>query len=160
MPDIAKESAEALVGVMEFYKKMACPCAFPRFGQLAGFDFHRYGTGPVGCHLTDILIELGVAGANAFYKPVKDWAGNNRLYTCSVCGSEISLYSEQFNIHLTVMNFTVEHVKAKIVGAQAEDRIPIPNGFYGFGPEDIAKCGSFFKEATVDEMADYLKALA
>jgi hypothetical protein len=158
--DIAKQSAKALAQVIAYYKKTACPCAFPRFAQLTGFDFRHYGTGPVGCHLTDMLISLAVTTDDATFKPAGEWMGNERRFVCAVCGTEGTLYSEQYNINLTVMSFTLENIKAKRLGAPAEDRIPIPNGFYGFQPADIANCRPFFKDSSVQEMTDYLMALA
>jgi len=153
MNDIAEQSAKALAGVLAFYKSKGCPCAFPRFFQLACFDFRHFGTGPVGCHLTDIMIDLAVTGPTATYKLLP---GDEEKYRCAVCGTEGTIHSEQFNIHMWITVFKAEPSRARQLGHAADARLPIPGGLYGFKQEDMDRTSTYFGSGTVQEMVDYL----
>jgi len=158
MPTPYEQCLAGLRSVVAFYRaKGACPCAFPRFGQLTQFDFRKFGTGPVGCHATEIAIGLA-AGEGGFYTFVRD-AGDVRQLSCGVCGSEIDSRWEQFNIHMDVTTLVYRIVRARPLGLAADPIMPLLQGFFGFSQGDIQRCArGFSREAGFDEMVAYLQA--
>jgi hypothetical protein len=159
---IYRECADALQQVAAVYRGAhSCPCAYPRFRQLAEFDFRRYGTTPVGCHVTDLAIGLllGVKGGDGFMKNESASGGWPMHYRCRVCGSEGEMSGEQYNIHMEVTWFRWRTLPERQMGAAPEERIPMPRGFYGLGTPGMNACAdAFSREADFEAMTSYLTA--
>lgn len=150
-----EQCAGGLREVLGFYRAQGCcPCAFPRFVQLVGFDFRTFGTGPVGCHAAEMGIGMCTGGGGFFH-------AHEQVHVCSVCGSEATVKWEQFNINLDVTTMTWNKLCAVPRGAAPEKRIPMPSGFFGFQQKDIARCAAeFATEGSFAQMVSYLTATA
>jgi hypothetical protein len=151
--------------VFSAYRQAGCPCAFPRFVQVTGFDFRAFGEGPVGCHVTELAIARALAAGGVFHAQhegdrVENGTGVYR-YRCGVCGTVVERMDDEFSINMRLSRLTFVEMRARPVGAPAAPRVPMPRGFFGFDAADIDRCASGFTvEGTFEDLERYLTALA
>jgi hypothetical protein len=148
MSNMFEQCQQAFHRVFEAYAQTGCPCAYPRYRQLASFDFHAFGTGPVGCHLTEQAIGSAIAKGGMY----ESYPSIDRLsplpsaygYRCRVCGTIITYFDEEYSINMRFGRLDYGEVKAAEIGLPPADKIPMPRGFFGFNNEDIERCVAGF----------------
>jgi hypothetical protein len=160
MPTIFEQCVASLQDVLAFYRSQgACPCAFPRYRQLASYHFRPYTNTPVGCHVSQLAIGQLVRDGGPFQKTADH--GPMRVYTCGDCGSSAQTLWEEFSISMDLTTMEWTELKTPQRGADPLAKIPIPRGFYGLGGAATIQqvADAFSTEATLEEMRTYLKDL-
>jgi hypothetical protein len=160
MATVFEQCVAALQDVLAFYRGQgACPCAFPRYRQLASYHFRPYTNTPVGCHVSQLAIGQLVREGGPFTK-VSD-NGPATTYACAVCGSTGETLWEQFSINMDLTTFAWTEVKAAPRGAEPLAKVPIPQGFFGLGGNATIRqvAAAFSTDASFEEMGAYLKEL-
>jgi hypothetical protein len=162
MSTVMEQARSALGEVVTFYRAHGCPCAYPRFAQLAGFNFRDHGVGPVGSHLQQLLIGMTCYADDAFYRAAKVNEGPQQMHRCAVCGTQVLVIDEEFSINMRFDRLEFSGaIRAAQRGLPAE-KIPVPEGggFFGFDAADIARCREAMTiDGTFAEMTKYLTAL-
>ncbi|MFN8303684.1 MAG: hypothetical protein U0U46_14430 [Saprospiraceae bacterium] len=142
---------EALQKVIDGFLAEACPCAFPRFRQIAGIDCTDTGDSYC-CHDTELLIymvkplfdvePLGPAGEAA-----------NEKWVCKTCGSTYHWGWSDFSIHVNRQTLKISDLRAVQIGKEALKPVPLFLGLSGHSYPSRTE----MQPATLEEMITYLK---
>lgn len=114
---------------MARYRRAGCPCAFPRFVQIAGIDCTKMGAS-AKCWDTEVLIGLAKEGFETGPSDRRDEASNER-WVCKTCGSVYEYGWSDFSIHVERQKLECTHLRATPVGKAAERPVPLFLGVFG-----------------------------
>lgn len=160
MSDLFKRAHAALSAAMAFYKAHGCPCAYPRFWQIVGFDFRPFGYTPASLHLQQMLIGIAAYGEGAAFKKTGS-NGPQDSFVCPTCQTKISVLDEEFSINMRFMRMDYEgDLKARRRGMQP-GKIPAPDGggIFGLGDGTIEKIrAALIVDGTFEQLTAYLTA--
>jgi hypothetical protein len=144
----------ALLGeTVEYYKSLACPCAFPRFIQYTSID----------CRTTHNSFYM--SETEGFIQTSSDCFDGKELdkgdecyrgiYTCKTCGSTYINAWSDFSIRVSRTYLKPIELKSSQIGADAQQPIPYFLGLFGRSlPEQ-----SDFKHVEYDTFRAYIRAL-
>jgi len=136
-----------------------CPCRFPRFVFLVGFDFQQYKVGPVACGDTQILVGESCRGPHAFLveKSEKQFQGSTYVqYSCKKCSASWEGVFTQYNINMWCSYLHLLSAPPPALGPAPAFPLPISTGLRGFDRKDIETCARNFRIAPVNECIEYL----
>jgi hypothetical protein len=143
------ETENVLRSVVEHYANAACPCAFPRFRQLAALNCTDTGHS-FKCMETELLIEM----SSVYFREEESAAGNevlNKRRVCLVCGSIYEYGWSDLNSVLDRQFLKVTSLKASTLGSGPLEPVPVYLGPVGHSiPENV------FYDNTLEALRDYL----
>ncbi|MCA9254324.1 MAG: hypothetical protein KDA33_01745 [Phycisphaerales bacterium] len=130
-----------------------CFCDSPGFQKLMSFDFHKYGTNPVGLADTEILIDEIIRerfekqGADTGPDPAGAWP----TYRCPQCGATCDLGWQDYSISMNCST-------VKFHGRRKRARVGLyVIGFYGFKRSSFEPIKDFRRASSAKA---YLKHVA
>ena len=153
------KASPTLGDVLPSLLRHGCPCRFPRFVYLVGFNFQDYNAGPVCCQATEELVYGSYHGSSAFLDQRSEWLdadSTQRDYQCKVCGAGWEMVFTDYSINLDRSYLKLKSRVLADIGADAVLPFPVSGGISGFSQEDIDTCTKNFKQALVDECFNYL----
>lgn len=115
---------------LALYQSVACPCAFPRFRQIAGIDCVDYGESFYAAE-TELLIEA----AEPFYdkKIIGRMTGNDGEWMCKTCGSLWHYNWQDFSLAVSRSVLKIGKLTTGDAGAPLLYPIPLYVGLTGHG---------------------------
>lgn len=138
---------------VEYYKSLACPCAFPRFFQYTSIDcvetrnsFYMSETEGFIQMARDCFESKEIDKADECYRAI---------YTCKTCGSTFINGWSDFSIRVNRNYLKPLEVKAVQIGAEAQTPIPFFVGLFGHSYPDRAG----FRPVDYDSFKDYIREL-
>lgn len=160
MTDNSNELIVVTHQLMDWYQKMGCPCAFPRFLQTVGFFHENYDAGPVSLLESELLIIEAFKPERNLYKAHSSGYGvQTEDYFCKVCGSEFEYITEQHN-NITVAYLKFSDLKAKQIGKEPIKPFPYYCGFSLLDDKDYEKCAKdFYRVEEISEYVAYMTAM-
>jgi hypothetical protein len=111
------------------YQKKGCPCAYPRFRQLASIDCS--GTGhSFTCLDTELFID---AARKYFVIGSSDQTDEitNELWTCKTCKSQYEYGWSDFSIHVSRQKLSPVKIYATDIGLPTLKPVPLYLGLFG-----------------------------
>lgn len=150
--------------LITFYLSVSCPCAFPRFRFLIGFDGNEYTKSLLHTFETNVCTDASLKYDPAFLiKDEKDHA----MFSCRICGTRYEYIYEQYGIAFELARLVPKDIKASQQGADVEFPFPLFASFYvadgARSEDDVQKdmsiLGEKFPRVTLDEFMDYMLAL-
>ena len=153
---------KSITAALPLLLKAGCPCRYPRFVRLVGFNFQDYNVGPVLCGDTEELVSASIQGPSAFLdlqseEHVQD--STHRKYRCSRCGASWLYVFTDYSISLSRVYLQLLISSADNMGAEPQEPIPISTGLGGFKKVDLESFGKHFKKMDVSECINYLTAV-
>jgi hypothetical protein len=129
--DLSKDEAlevlkTSIDQIIEFYLNTSCPCAFPRFLFIVGFDGGKYTKSLLHTFETNIFVNVTKSLA-AF---LQNDADNKGTYVCKICGTQYNYIYDEFSAAFSLQCFMVKDVKALTKGASVEFPFPLFAGLY------------------------------
>ncbi len=138
---------------VEYYKSVACPCAFPRFIQYTSIDCRETHN---SFYTSETEGFIQTSGDCFEGKEIdKDDECYKAIYTCKTCGSTYLNAWSDFSIRVSRTYLKPIELKAKQIGADAEQPTPFFVGLFGHSYPDRAD----FKHLGFDEFRGYVRAL-
>lgn len=158
-----KELHETLKRVLNEILKHSCPCRYPRFRFLVGFNHEHYNAGPVFCADTNYLVSIArhIEGdylrlTSRITENIIGDYGADFIYTCQKCGTVYKNICRQYNINFEFEYLTImESHYLPDVGAAVSFPVPLLQGLFGFKDENILKCSKEFTLGNVDDIFSY-----
>jgi hypothetical protein len=152
-----QEDTNRLWGVLkatvEYYKSIACPCAFPRFIQYTSIDCRETHNSFYMCETEGFIKASGdcfegkeIDKEDECYKAIS---------TCKICGSTYINAWSDFSIKVSRTYLKPIELKAKQIGANPEQPIPFFIGLFGHSYPNRAD----FKLVDIDTYKNYIRAL-
>jgi hypothetical protein len=138
---------------VEYYKSLACPCAFPRFIQYTSIDCSD-------THNSFYMSETeGFIQTSGDCFDVQEIEKGNECYkaghTCRTCGSTYINAWSDFSIRVSRTYLKPVELKAKQIGADPEKPIPFFVGLFGHSYPDRTD----FQHVDYQKFKDYIRAL-
>ena len=136
-----------------------CPCRFPRYVYLVGFNFQTYHTGPVCCRDTEELVHGSYYGTTGFLDQRSERViadSRHRDYQCKVCGAAWEAVFTDYSIHMYRSYLRLCSRVLADIGADVVLPFPVCGGFFGFSQHDIETCSQNFRQVTVEDCMTYL----
>lgn len=151
-PNVLKQKyISAIKELLEYYNIIKCPCAFPRFRQIASVNFGNYGHKLFLSYDTEILI----SNLLKYYKigPLReiDHVQTHQLI-CKKCSSVFRTNWEDFSINFNREYMELIELKTEDIGADIDNKIPIYLGYYGNILPD-----QYFENVDLDTFINYMK---
>jgi hypothetical protein len=138
---------------IEYYKSLACPCAFPRFIQYASIDCRETHN---SFYMSETEGFIQTSGDCFDTKEIdKGDECFKAIYTCKTCGSTYINAWSDFSIRISRTYLKPLQLKANQVGADAENPIPFFVGIFGHSYPDR----SDFRNVDFETFKDYIRAL-
>jgi hypothetical protein len=138
---------------VEYYKSVGCPCAFPRFIQYTSID----------CRETHDSFYM--SETEGFIQTSADCFDGNEIdkgdecykaiYTCKTCGSTYMNAWSDFSIRVNRTYLKPIELKARQIGAKAEQPIPFFVGLFGHSLPERAD----FKHVDFETFKEYIRTL-
>jgi hypothetical protein len=115
--------------VFAFYTQASCPCAFPRFQQIASFDGVT-GGGSCYCSETEAFIQFA---RDSYIRTILNDHGEVRRerWQCLTCSSTFIYAWSDFSIHVSRSCLNAETILVAPVGAPAEREMFVHLGVFG-----------------------------
>jgi hypothetical protein len=105
-----------------YYNSLGCPCAFPRFRQIAAIDCVDFGK---SFYVSETEGFISMAGQYYKIQDISDGGENsNQLWTCNTCNSTFHCGWSDFSIH--VNRTFLKSVDLKVTDIGAETTLPVP----------------------------------
>jgi hypothetical protein len=150
-----------LLDVIPHFLAVGCPCRFPRYVYLVGFNFEDYKSGPVCFQATQGLVESSaIISHSAFLNPSSDWRSDCesqcRDYRCRICSAEWELVTTDYSIDMYRSYLRLRSQTGSDLGAEVVLPFPLCGKIFAFKHNDIDKCTKNFKRTSVDESVSYL----
>src|SRR5688572_10514213 len=144
---------ELLHQTVQYYKSLACPCAFPRFIQYTSIDcsdthnsFYMSETEGFIQTSAECFDAKEIEKADECYRAI---------YTCKTCSSTYINAWRDFSIKVNRTYLKPLELQAQQVGADAEKPIPYFVGIFGHSYPDR----THFKHVDFERFRDYIRAL-
>ena len=150
---------ETLVALLPVLAARGCPCRFPRFVFLVGFNFQDYKVGPVACADTEELVTASFHGPNAFLRQESQRQvldSTHTLYKCKTCDASWEGVFTDYSIHMFRSYLRLKSPISQSLGAAPSFPFPISKGFRGFSEADCETCARQFYIAPVNQCIEYL----
>ena len=138
---------------IDFYNAKSCPCAFPRFRQIAAIDCVDFGKSFYASETEGII--------SAAYKhftvvPTTDGnEANNAIWTCNKCRSTYLFGWSDFSIHVNRTFLKINDLRTEDIGEPAISPIPLHVGLFGHTFPDH----SHILPTDFETFATYIRAL-
>ena len=136
--------------VLARYQARACPCAYPRFRQLAEVDCSKTGDSYT-CHDTELLISMAKPGFEV-RKTESNEDAVTQQWTCKTCGSVYDFGWSDFSIAIDRSRLRVVDLNVREVGLPAKQPQPVYLGVMGHslpGPGEV-------EQVDYEVFADYM----
>lgn len=138
---------------VEYYKSVACPCAFPRFIQYTCIDCRE-------THNSFYMSETeGFIQASGDCFDVRELEKGDEcykaIYTCKTCGSTYINAWSDFSIRVSRTYLKPLELKRKQIGADPDKPIPFFVGLFGHSYPSRED----FRHVNYDIFKDYIRAL-
>jgi hypothetical protein len=118
-----------MLRIIDFYLEHGCPCRFPRFRSVVGFNFEDHGIAPHALHETQTLIAICTRHEKGMYTQEGNPEEEIR-YTCSVCGAAILEEYDEYSISMWRSFLRIETVQHDLGPAPLKPE-PLYWGPYG-----------------------------
>jgi hypothetical protein len=149
--------------IIDSYLSSSCPCAFPRYRFLVGFDGTEYSQALLHTYDTNIFVSRSVDPDVGFLVPKGDG-----IYSCRVCGSTYRYSHKQYSLTFEAMSLSVVSCALADVGAPAQMPFPVIAGVYfvngAWGQEEymreLARLREIFPITEPDEFRAHMLASA
>ena len=138
---------------VEYYKSLACPCAFPRFIQFTSLDCRETHN---SFYMSETEGFIQTSG-DCFDVQETDKGDEcyKAIYTCKICGSAYINAWSDFSIRVSRTYLKPVQLNAKQIGALPEKPIPFYVGLFGHSCPDRAD----FKLVDYETFKGYIRAL-
>ncbi len=149
--------------VIGFYLSKSCPCAFPRYRFLVGFNGDTYSKALLHTFDTNVFVSKSIDYENGFLI-----AQENEEFVCRVCGSKYRYKYDQYSITFEKISLSIKTLNQKELGATAGLPFPLFGGVYftnGAWDEEqnnqeFAKLLKEFPQASPDEFKSKMQELS
>jgi len=150
---------ETVASLLPILASHGCPCRFPRFVFLVGFNFQDYKVNPVACVDTEELVVASYHGQHAFLRresqrQVQD--STHTCYVCEVCGALWEGVFTDYSISMFRSYLRLESSVLAPLGPAPTFPFPVSKGFRAFNKADYEVCAKQFYIASVDKCIEYL----
>lgn len=146
--------------VIPVLRELACPCRFPRFVHLVGFNFQDFGTGPVASLDSEELVLACYHGPAAFLQQKSERQIQDstcRSYTCGTCFAEWDATFTDYSISFYRSYLRLCRKTYPDVGAAVQPPLPFVSGFRYFKEADVKQCAALYKQVTLAEFIRYVR---
>lgn len=125
----AKALWEKVHAIIDHYRGISCPCAFPRFLDAVAFDGIANG-GSCYCSETEAFIQFA---REHFTREKIDDDGEvlRERWTCGTCASTFIYGWSDFSIHVSRSYLKRDKLKAKQLGAPSGEKLCVHLGVFG-----------------------------
>ena len=113
--------------LITFYLHISCPCAFPRFRFLVGFEGSQYTNSLLHTFESNVLVSAALDYDPAFL--IKEET-NETLFSCRICKTQYTYMYDQYSINFDLTRLVLKESKALQKGAAVEFPFPLFAGLY------------------------------
>jgi hypothetical protein len=149
--------------IIDSYLSTSCPCAFPRYRFLVGFNGGTYSEALLHTFDTNVFVSSSVDQDKGFLIPKED-----DMYACRVCGSTYRYSYEQYSITFERISLSAVSLAQTDLGAAAEMPFPMIGGVYFVNgawdeernDQELVRLSKMFPIVDMDDFRAYMHELA
>lgn len=149
--------------VIDYYLSKSCPCAFPRYRFLVGFNGDNYSKALLHTYDTNAFVSKSIDFEKGFLI-----AQENAEFVCRVCGSKYQYKYDQYSITFEKISLSIKTLNQKELGAMAGLPFPLFGGVYFVNGawdeeqqiQELKRLSEEFPQVNPDEFKKRMQELA